>query len=103
MTVLHALKRIRQTLARGWTQQAMARNGFDIPVHAHSHEACKWCIYGAMDKIPMPAGIEGTIHSLLIDKINGERISTWNDAPGRTQEQVLDIFDKLIFETERRC
>lgn len=93
----------QQKITEGWTQGAYARmsnevdDGGKVPVD--SPLATCWCIMGAVFAVT-PAGVP---YRMALDKLkeaNGwedtSNIIQWNDDPDRTQEQVLELFDKVI-------
>jgi hypothetical protein len=102
-TVAEKLREARALIAKGWTQDAEARNaaGADIqdvdPAFEDVEPVC-WCAAGA---IFWATGIDeySTAADVLVAAI-GERtrhfIPQWNDAPERTQAEVLQAFDRAI-------
>lgn len=85
--VIAALKRARKLIAKGWTQHEMRAS--------HSGVVC-YCAVGAL--------CEATRENTLLyyaakDRIvpfTGRGVIQFNDAEGRTQEEVLAVFDKAI-------
>lgn len=99
-----------QLVTRGWIQGENAQNGMGRGVGAFSPDAVAWCALGALY-----AGLDGEEYTAVraaVDrlvwelsfmpwKIFGEAnvITNWNDAPGRTQGEVV----KLLETAEREC
>lgn len=96
------LTRMRELLQRGWTQKADARGRWGLPVPYASQFARRFCLVGALSRAQVDLGraagfargevltrlwqASGAVHSLL----------GWNDAPGRTQEEVLRLLDGVL-------
>jgi len=84
---------------KGWTQGAYARDADgDVVTTVSNHAAC-YCLQGAMDYVCMSANDTEAndvfdayreVKNSLIYK-NGEGIVGYNDTPGRTKEQVIDL------------
>jgi hypothetical protein len=73
------LREARKLIKRGWTQGEWHRNG------------CV-CSLSALHKTRAPQVADETLRRVI-----GHRsIIAWNDAPGRTQAEVLAAFDKAI-------
>jgi hypothetical protein len=98
MTPVDVLKAARAKIEQGWTQGAFALDRERGVVPVNSPAAVCWCSLGA---------IKFADHDLYSDsyfaaeKILGRasgnaNIIPWNDAPGRTQAEVLEVFDHAI-------
>jgi hypothetical protein len=102
------LARARELISSSWTQDAEARNADGLEISPWSPEAVSWSLLGAL-----VAGYEGLIWSagertafeqlaraclLLADVLDSDSLAAWNDAPGRTQTDVLAALD----EAQRR-
>lgn len=105
MTTAEILKAAREKVAAGWTQGENARDEDGNPVGAGA-AAC-WCAYGAIDAATPREGlgyaefyrVRSDAMLILRDAIGlpgTNRIADWNDAPGRTQAEVLAAFDRAI-------
>lgn len=71
-------------LMNGW-RQGVGRN-----------DQGRYCVLGAVGEV---TGISETFHEAnkyLGSVIDQRFIFTWNDTPGRTQQEVLDAFDAAI-------
>lgn len=107
------LIRARARIERGWTQGAMARDGNAdfIIVPTTAPEATCWCIAGALlADATLGTANCGAAYTALLDahkSLNGDKqnstLSIWNDAPERTQADVLALFDKAIERVEVRA
>lgn len=85
---LLVLEKARERIARGWCQ-----NWF-------SDDRGGLCIIGALSEA---VGSKGDMKpwAILLGFDFRNPASTWNDAPGRTQQEVLDRFDAAIERLSR--
>lgn len=87
-----------------WTQFTFARTPLGGTAVSDHPDACQWCLLGAIFACaPVGAGPELSpfLESLReFDLVPGDpkthNIAKWNDATGRTQEEVLAMLDSLI-------
>lgn len=88
MTTLEHLKAARQRIANGWHQANNWPEGMD------PHDpATPCCLLGAL-VITDPH--ERGAAMLLRHTLDTPFLAKWNDAPERTQREVLDLFDRAI-------
>jgi hypothetical protein len=94
---LPVLRAGRQRVERGWCQGWCAKNDageFRMPWES---DATQVCVRGALG---FPFESKGARDA---EDVLGEcaepLVALWNDAPGRTQDEVLDLFDAAI----RKC
>lgn len=103
---IELLDRTRELLAQGWTQGAWARNAQGATTAIWSPLATCYCFDGAMDRAmqlldpdSVPLGISLVPESVWIQRQVYAATSlipaVWNDRPGRTQQEVLDLLDTL--------
>jgi len=72
-----------------WLQGEMAEDADGFEVSAGEPTAVCWCIAGAIRRVSSAnPGLYGLARNLLLDHI-GESLVTWNDAPERTQAEVV--------------
>lgn len=86
----------REHIARGWTQGAMARDAEGLECGVREAVATCFCALGA---IFAAAGSHNEPALPAADRLRAELrddITRWNDAPGRTQAEVLAVFDRVI-------
>lgn len=114
MTTVEFLKETRAKLAQGWTQREFARKDGE-PTGASALDSDCWCVVGALGHVAllhgdyfMPAKFEA--RSALVEAIGSAEFERWsyslphwNDAPERTQEDVLALFDKAIAAEEAKA
>ncbi len=95
MTMIEHLTAARALVAKGWTQKCFARDANDRNVPWGGNGAVKWCMSGALQEAAIGKDHGPAIKALMKD-IGNEWIATWNDAPERTQQDVLDAYDRTI-------
>lgn len=76
-----------------WTKGYYARDARGNLQGVHSPAACSWCLLGAAMKC------YPTDHDLAVAKLKGMMgygipLHSWNDAPGRTHAEVLELVRK---------
>lgn len=97
MSITDDLRQVRQFIAGGWTQGACARNSVDESVSVQSEDAVKFCLQGGCLKvINGDLAKYGDITHPIFGKVG--TLTDWNDAEGRTQQEVLDLLDSIIME-----
>lgn len=102
MTVKEDLITARAKVETGWCQGTAARDKRGNHVSAQSLDATQFCILGAVsaarpaNSVPVIAELYRTLNH---EEYQGA-LSGFNDAPGRTQEEVLALFDKAIARAE---
>lgn len=102
MTLREVLVEARGLIAHGWTQYAVARDTYEQPVPATSTDACRWCATGAITRAVRLANESDLLFMAAVGAVAPNRsITRWNDAPGRTQAEVLEAFDSAIERAER--
>jgi hypothetical protein len=98
-----ALGAVRKRIERGWSQEADARDGSGKAVAMVGESAEAWSVLGAFalaatDGIPINH-IHGALRALA-DVTQANSLKEWNDAPLRTQQDVLDALDAAIARIE---
>ena len=99
MNRIEKLKAVRALIERGWCQLFMALDaGHNLANPSHG-EACYWCISGAGRAIGLPLS---TLASAL--GLDGRfAMTSWNDHPDRTKQEVLDRLSNAITKLERKA
>jgi hypothetical protein len=88
----------RELIARGWAQKHLATDAFGRKVLPWEPAAECWCSYGAIAfAVGDGVGIASACAELRSAIGHGD-IVPWNDAPERTQAEVLAAFDRAIAE-----
>ena len=73
-----------------WTQGAGARDEVGLPVDARSKAARCWCVIGAMARVLPRRGQKfGAACEVLERHLGVNHIAQYQDAPGRTQAEVV--------------
>ena len=97
--VIDALVRARGLVERGWCQGWFARDADGYEVAAVSPQACRFCALGAI-RHATNVFVEGDNCIRLVLRAGGNEalgdLFTWNDAPERTQADVLALYDRAI-------
>lgn len=111
MSVERILESAIESIKTGWTQEKMARNSDGHEVDPTDDSACRWCLIGALLKstqnadgsVSMDLGSEyRDVTDTLKALIGEDRLSLWNDAEGRTQEDVLALLNAASILQEAR-
>jgi hypothetical protein len=83
-----------------WTQGALARNRDGRVCMPGSPDAESWCLIGAIcrtyrDNESLNAAIEAVDRVITGGCHDGiDEIEEWNDYPGRTFEEILEVLEK---------
>lgn len=96
MTALEGLKAARAKVAHGWCQDVHARDENGIKVPPSSDLAVRWCVDGAF--LSAAKGNANAVLAFLraVGDSSIDSIVQWNDVVGRTQAEVLAVFDRAI-------
>lgn len=95
--LVETLKEARALIAQGWTQGCAARDAEGNDVNSVDISAVSFCIYGACRRASV--GRRKESYKLSTNALRDAgmiNLSTWNDAPDRTQADVLALFDRAI-------
>ena len=84
---------------KGWCQDAFALDAEGKPVSSRSRKAIAWCALGALCRVYMSNDndrLEQAMKELRL-QLPGKHstISSWNDAPERTQAEVVTMLREL--------
>ena len=92
---------VRGLIAASWTQRAEARAADGTPIDPWEPGAVSWSLLGALVAIHerrvrsygqvQAVACLGRACALLVEVVDSDVLSTWNDAPGRTSEDVLAV------------
>ncbi len=101
--VLQVLTTAREYLERGWIQGVAARSITGEPCSHSDPNACRWCLTGAVSRAAFTNKWQDcypyltAIISLLASSREDARwVCVWNDQPGRTQEEVIELVNRCI-------
>lgn len=103
-----ALAHARELIAGGWTQRAFAKATDGRQLHWAEPAACRFCLSGAMQRAAYQQAVardpnvtewewqhlDDLMHKRLPADARGR--PSFNDAPGRTQQDVLDVLTCAI-------
>jgi hypothetical protein len=91
------LREARTLIERGWTQGVSARDCNGNPIDPAEPHAASFCTVGAISRaFDFDYDESCPAHDLMARVVDGAWVDKWNDAPGRTQAEVLAAFDKAI-------
>jgi hypothetical protein len=96
------LRRAKELITRGWTQLTPAQDEFCASCDVRSDWARKFCLMGAIARACVDFQSLAVWNSLCdvlwtIGPIRASRSPVdWNDSPGRTQQEVLDVLHLAI-------
>jgi len=102
---IETLKAMRVKLAAGWTRDAAARDARGRSVNSDDEKACSYCLLGAlwsMEKYRLEPTVEAALLRTLKKGGVKDQLATYNDTPGRTQEEILALVDKTIERLEKQ-
>ncbi len=94
--------RVRELLEQGWTQDVFARREDGTAVNPNSPEAVSFCISGGVHRAAREIVPEEDLSDLLTwhlkyieDALGSRNPVIYNDDPERTQEDVIDLLDRV--------
>ncbi len=99
MTTRDVLVKARSYIERGHTTRAFARNAAGDDVPPEHPGACCWCILGALLLASPDRRVHQGARRALMEACGvrpPSSLDVWNDAPERTQADVLDAFNRAI-------
>lgn len=81
-----------------WTQGVLARRADGRrAVDPQNPDAVSWCVHGAVERFDS-ADIRNVLRAVLRAVLGNRRLADWNDAPGRTRADVLDLIDTALHD-----
>ena len=89
MTTAEALKRMRDRIASGWTQGTYENDQGEV------------CLVGGLQHLAVPYVQRRAAQDCIDTVLNTSDWVGWNDAPGRTQGEVLAMMDRAIALAEK--
>jgi hypothetical protein len=98
--VVEVLKAARGLVENGWTQRTSARDVIGLAISAESEKACSFCVTGAVWKAAKKLGVRAIVvideMDAYCDRLHGKCAMQYNDDPGRSKGEVLELFDGCI-------
>jgi hypothetical protein len=101
--VKEVLIQAREKIARpgGWTRGCSARDIAGRSVLTTDPDARSWCAVGAIMGAARENGSDwqdafNQIHRLAVTDNPSLTVTGWNDRSGRTQDEVVALFDRAI-------
>lgn len=99
MTTLEILEAGRARIEKGWCQGHYALTAeSEIPLSATGPPAA-WCAIGALIDVqsrPFPREADNFLEAAVMEWSGYANVLRWNDEPGRTQADVLALYDRAI-------
>ncbi len=92
--------RVYRMIETGWCQGDDAQDRFGKRVIANEKKACTFCISSAVWVADTPMSSDIKLMNVLPNKFQGDMVD-WNDARGRTQQQVLAMLVKAWGQPQR--
>lgn len=99
------LKAAQDLVRKGWCQGAWARREDGSAVDATDVDAVSFCLSGALNRIWRKTGTPPSLYFTVsmavhhvIRKKDAHILSEFNDAPDRTQAEVIELFDEAMKE-----
>lgn len=101
---LDVLNRAKGLIEQGWTQRANARDSCGKECAYYAESACYFCLVGAFNRAFYEKGIDdfrirAEIFSAVLERL--EFPATWNDAPNRKKEDVIELLDSLSVQIKQ--
>lgn len=102
-----ALERAIELIRHGWTQGSNARTAKGKTVGIDDSNAVQFCAWGALWRAEREMNV---LQGSLIDHVRRHistvprpwrQITAWNDAPDRTKDDVLKVFNHVLEELKR--
>lgn len=95
--VIRVLDEAKQLIIeKGWAQGYYAKDAEGRLVDTMDPEACSFCIAGAISRVQRRSSHR--TRTAVFDAVRAvtpnEDIAAYNDAWGRTKEEVIDLFDQ---------
>ena len=79
----------------GWTQGARARDIHGMTVLAVSPDAVSWCLTGALSASDLVTERDLFRMRRECRGLVGDGLTDWNDDPGRTQAEVVELLERV--------
>lgn len=89
---IEKLREARALIEHGWTQSVYARDAYLRHVAIDSPKAVCFCLAGALRRV----GLQPSVNYKSYFKGEPGVLTTWNDAPERTKDEVLACLDNSI-------
>lgn len=98
LTAVDLLAGARALIEKGFCKGASARDAKGFPTPFGGPSACSWCASGAICHLASIVTASHKVAMAALRKAAGTTgsIAYWNDAPERTQADVLAAYDRAI-------
>lgn len=100
-------ERAADLVERGWCRVFLAEDANGDIAEACGPSACKWCLIGAIYRVcptrESRFGLQRAVRAELgLGNTRANAVADWNDAPGRTQSEVVGVLRRVARELERK-
>lgn len=93
---IRILEEAKVKLKKGWCQGAFALNEWGETVSSRSPMAHRWCLMGAIESSANKAVSGSAVMTTVMEVTGIGGLARFNDAPGRTQAEVIEVLDRAI-------
>lgn len=107
MSTKQILVETRKLIEQGWIQGVNARNEYGASVASGSPDATCWCLQGGLLRVARDLNKSGRDIMLVADVLDNTALLrgsndlvNYNDTPGRTKDEVLQLIDDTINSLE---
>jgi len=81
-------------IRKGWCQGTLSRTEDGTPTYLSNDAPAKWCLMGAIQQAYDRDVVHNPVYEKLVSLLS-EGVPNWNDAPGRTQQEVIDLLESI--------
>lgn len=89
-SVADKLAEARALIERGWCQDVYARDRAGNEMRWADRRATCYCTRGALYAV----GVHDVAYEFVFQAVENQSLAIWNDAPERTQAEVIDAFKR---------
>lgn len=98
-------RKVRAQIEKGWCRGKLARDKDGNETEPKNPRACSWCLVGACIAAIPPDESEADLAArrAFVNRLRdetGQDRAWFNDAEGRTKEQVIEAIDRAIERCE---
>lgn len=101
MTPTEILRAARAKVEAGWCQGPCAIDANGEAVGVNDVRACKWCMFGAINCFVDGYSTAERLLNDVVVSMGHIGFINFNEAPDRTQQEVLAAFDRAIELSEQ--
>lgn len=105
MKPLTLLKRAKKRIEKGWCQREYAVGAAGVPCGPRNPAAVSWCAVGALEACTQDWLAIDTCRELLEESLlkgATQYLQIFNDRPGITKEDVINLYNRAIKKADER-